>query len=169
MPSDPRHRRLSFPASTGGGQADNSTVVPALAAFLRRPDSAAAIFLTSIGTVLTGIIRGILRPSASARSTELAGTEYGRRLGRALLPAEARRQGQRFELSVMELCRGARVPGRRQGLPNRDVLCQRSLEHDPEKACPALDAGWVPVFRKRIMLKQKDRGGMTIRRKVIPL
>jgi len=20
------------------------------------------------------------------------------------------------------------------------------LEHDPEKACPALDAGWVPVF-----------------------
>jgi hypothetical protein len=22
----------------------------------------------------------------------------------------------------------------------------RSLEHDPEKACPALDAGWVPVF-----------------------
>ena len=21
------------------------------------------------------------------------------------------------------------------------------LEHDPEKACPALDAGWVPVFR----------------------
>src|SRR6266851_3951282 len=22
----------------------------------------------------------------------------------------------------------------------------RELEHDPEKACPALDAGWVPVF-----------------------
>jgi len=22
------------------------------------------------------------------------------------------------------------------------------LEHDPEKACPALDAGWTPVFRK---------------------
>ena len=21
-----------------------------------------------------------------------------------------------------------------------------ALEHDPEKACPALDAGWVPVF-----------------------
>jgi hypothetical protein len=21
--------------------------------------------------------------------------------------------------------------------------------HDPEKACPALDAGWVPVFRRR--------------------
>jgi hypothetical protein len=20
------------------------------------------------------------------------------------------------------------------------------LEHDPEKACPALDAGWLPVF-----------------------
>jgi hypothetical protein len=22
------------------------------------------------------------------------------------------------------------------------------LEHDAEKACPALDAGWVPVFGK---------------------
>jgi hypothetical protein len=22
----------------------------------------------------------------------------------------------------------------------------KALEHDPEKACPALDAGWVPVF-----------------------
>jgi acetate kinase len=22
-------------------------------------------------------------------------------------------------------------------------------EHDPEKACPALDAGWIPVFGKR--------------------
>jgi hypothetical protein len=22
------------------------------------------------------------------------------------------------------------------------------LEHDPEKACPGLDPGWVPVFRK---------------------
>jgi hypothetical protein len=27
------------------------------------------------------------------------------------------------------------------------------LTHDPEKACPALDAGWIPVFRK-IMRKQ---------------
>src|SRR5262245_14118289 len=23
-----------------------------------------------------------------------------------------------------------------------------SLEHDREKACPALDAGWIPVFRQ---------------------
>jgi len=23
------------------------------------------------------------------------------------------------------------------------------IEHDPEKACPALDAGWVPVSRLR--------------------
>jgi len=23
-----------------------------------------------------------------------------------------------------------------------------ALAHDPEKACPALDAGWAPVFRK---------------------
>ena len=24
-----------------------------------------------------------------------------------------------------------------------------SLEHDPEKACPRLDRGWIPVFGKR--------------------
>src|ERR1700724_315778 len=29
------------------------------------------------------------------------------------------------------------------------------LEHDPEKACPALDAGWVPVFGKRSCSKTK--------------
>ena len=23
-----------------------------------------------------------------------------------------------------------------------------ALEHDPEKACPGLDPGWLPVFRK---------------------
>src|SRR5215211_652685 len=28
------------------------------------------------------------------------------------------------------------------------VSSAADLEHDPEKACPALDAGWVPVFRK---------------------
>jgi hypothetical protein len=26
-----------------------------------------------------------------------------------------------------------------------------SLEHDPEKACPALHAGWIPVFGKRLV------------------
>jgi hypothetical protein len=25
---------------------------------------------------------------------------------------------------------------------------RRPLEHDPEKACPGLDPGWKPVFRK---------------------
>jgi Sensors of blue-light using FAD len=25
---------------------------------------------------------------------------------------------------------------------------RRRLEHDPEKACPGLDPGWMPVFRK---------------------
>jgi hypothetical protein len=34
-----------------------------------------------------------------------------------------------------------------------------TLEHDAEKACPALDAGWIPVLGKT---------GMTIQRKVIP-
>src|ERR1700739_2116654 len=30
-----------------------------------------------------------------------------------------------------------------------------ALEHDPEKACPALDAGWVPVFGKRSCSKKR--------------
>jgi hypothetical protein len=25
---------------------------------------------------------------------------------------------------------------------------RRALEHDPEKACPGLDPGWIPVFGK---------------------
>jgi len=29
------------------------------------------------------------------------------------------------------------------------MYCGGTLEHDPEKACPALDAGWVPVSRLR--------------------
>jgi hypothetical protein len=65
----------------------------------------------------------------------------------------------------------------------------RLLEHDPEKACPGRDPGWVPVSRLRealarlviwldasagegrsekIMLQAISDGGMTIRRKVIP-
>src|SRR5262249_7511528 len=32
-------------------------------------------------------------------------------------------------------------------------------EHDPEKACPGLDPGWVPVFGKKIVLHQKARAG----------
>jgi hypothetical protein len=36
------------------------------------------------------------------------------------------------------------------------LLCRgggviRETAHDPEKACPALDAGWVAVFRKKIL------------------
>jgi hypothetical protein len=34
--------------------------------------------------------------------------------------------------------------GRRREVPDSD------LEHFPEKACPALDAGWGPVFRKKM-------------------
>src|SRR5919198_4714913 len=25
---------------------------------------------------------------------------------------------------------------------------ERGVEHDPEKACPGLDSGWIPVFGK---------------------
>jgi len=40
----------------------------------------------------------------------------------------------------------------------RCVRCRlhsKILEHDPEKACPARDAGWVPVFGKRSCSKKK--------------
>src|SRR5262245_6549601 len=30
----------------------------------------------------------------------------------------------------------------------RAVALHDPLEHDPEKACPALDPGWIPVFGK---------------------
>jgi hypothetical protein len=42
------------------------------------------------------------------------------------------------------------------------------LEHDPEKACPGLDPGWVPVFGKD-HAPPISESGMTIRRKVITL
>jgi hypothetical protein len=31
---------------------------------------------------------------------------------------------------------------------SREENASKHFEHDPEKACPALDAGWIPVFRK---------------------
>jgi hypothetical protein len=42
------------------------------------------------------------------------------------------------------------------------------LEHDPEKACPALDAGWIPVFGKD-HAQTIRQSAITIRRKVITL
>jgi hypothetical protein len=39
------------------------------------------------------------------------------------------------------------------GFPKRSCSKEK-IEHDPEKACPGLDPGWMPVFRK-IMLKPK--------------
>jgi len=44
----------------------------------------------------------------------------------------------------------------------------KALKHDPEKACPALDAGWEPVFGKD-HAQTKSWSGMMIRRKIIPL
>src|SRR5262249_18812650 len=37
----------------------------------------------------------------------------------------------------------------KRGGPVGDRLRIRGLEHDPEKACPGPDPGWVPVFGKR--------------------
>jgi hypothetical protein len=39
----------------------------------------------------------------------------------------------------------ATLPTRRDNLANQLI---KKLVHDPEKACPALDAEWAPVFRK---------------------
>src|SRR5260370_38829125 len=36
--------------------------------------------------------------------------------------------------------------GRSKIIPPSTDIPLGSIEHDPEKACPALDAGWVPVF-----------------------
>jgi hypothetical protein len=36
---------------------------------------------------------------------------------------------------------------RRASLPDATEV-SRIQKHDPETACPALDAGWQPVFRK---------------------
>jgi hypothetical protein len=41
-------------------------------------------------------------------------------------------------------------------------------EHDPEKPCPALDAGWIPVFGK-IMLHPETRSVMTSESEVVTL
>jgi hypothetical protein len=30
------------------------------------------------------------------------------------------------------------------------------LDHDPEKACPGLDPGWIPVFRKDHAPSERD-------------
>jgi len=40
-----------------------------------------------------------------------------------------------------------RLVGGGCGLPAATVTVAR-IEHDPEKACPGLDPGWVPVFGK---------------------
>src|SRR5262249_35256027 len=45
----------------------------------------------------------------------------------------------------------------------RQPLVHR-LEHDPEKACPGLDPGWVPVFGKD-HAPPKSESGMTIEEK----
>jgi hypothetical protein len=42
-----------------------------------------------------------------------------------------------------------------------------TLEHDPEKACPGLDPGWVPVFGKDHAPTITKSG--TIRRIALPL
>ena len=42
------------------------------------------------------------------------------------------------------------------------------LEHDPEKAWPGLDPGWIPVFGKE-HAPTITSSGMTMRRKVITL
>jgi hypothetical protein len=47
------------------------------------------------------------------------------------------------------------VPDRARPMP---------LEHDPEKACPALDAGWTPVSRLREAHGTVRRFGLKLRR-----
>jgi hypothetical protein len=59
------------------------------------------------------------------------------------------KSGYRFSEEIM---RQQKTTKRRRTWYACIVLRRRneggSPEHDPEKACPALDAGWVPVFGK---------------------
>jgi hypothetical protein len=71
-------------------------------------------------------------------------------------------------------------PGRRLAAPGecRDVLCAGcrddsdpgrrahpgAIEHDPEKACPGLDPGWIPVFGKACPLARPGGSCSTITR-----
>src|ERR1043166_2879784 len=52
--------------------------------------------------------------------------------------------------------RSPRRPIRRQSPPRSLPTSPKRLEHDLEKARPALDAGWAAVFRKRSCSKNKD-------------
>jgi hypothetical protein len=49
----------------------------------------------------------------------------------------------------------ARYTSRQVGYPAEALIF--FLEHDPEKACPALDAGWIPVSRLREALDTDRR------------
>jgi hypothetical protein len=60
----------------------------------------------------------------------------------------------------------ADLPAERRGDCESGVRVE--LEHDPEKACPGLDPGWLPVFGKD-HAPPISESGMTIRRKVITL
>src|SRR5262249_30092406 len=55
--------------------------------------------------------------------------------------------GALFRVVVGRLAAGGE-DDRAQGRRAAGTLT-RSLGHDPEKACPGLDPGWVPVFGKR--------------------
>jgi hypothetical protein len=54
------------------------------------------------------------------------------------------------------------------GFAARDDIDRETLEHDPEKACPGLDPGWIAVFGKD-HAPLISWSGMAIRRNVITL
>src|SRR5262249_33844414 len=63
----------------------------------------------------------------------------------ALFPGRADEPPRR---PVPPRARDAHGRGRRRPLRALRFRARHALEHDPEKACPGLDPGWVPVFGK---------------------
>src|SRR5882762_2772158 len=79
--------------------------------------------------------------------------------GRGLVPAavlpaagESRRAGDSAALVRRRSCAGGTgliAGGRGESSRTDSVMDPSGLKHVPQKACPGLDPGWVPVLRKR--------------------
>ena len=129
LPPDPRHRRLSFSGRRlDGGQAFQLDRRAGLAAFLRRPGPAPRYPRSRCATAGRRIIRAA---SPAARNCAAAPnwpapnmTTAGARIA---THQHAERRRQRPQLPVLDLRRGAGLPGRRQGLAHGHVLRQKPL------------------------------------------
>ena len=86
LPSDPRHRRLSFPRRRlDGGEAQQFNGGAGVAAFLRRPDPPPRHPHRTARRQAPGLLARLLQPAATARQCGTRRHRIRRRLGRLLL------------------------------------------------------------------------------------